>query len=201
MGDFSVLALRIKELRKSLNMTQKDFSAHVGCTAATLSAYENGSKSPSLEIIKSIAAKCNVSIDWLCGLSDKKTSSNIPHTLADIFEMLFLIQEYSDIRIYNHKDVVYIRNADNLLTNFGESTIHAMGFQPFDIDSFMEDWQKMYEMYQSEKIDEEVYALWKEKTLIKTMAYLPNGEKIRKDESRQGNPLMSILKPTAPPQE
>lgn len=198
MGDFSILALRIKELRKSLSMTQKDFSAHVGCTAATLSAYENGSKSPSLEIIKSIAEKCNVSIDWLCGLSEKKTSSNIPHTLADIFEMLFLIQEYSDIRIYNHEDVVYIRNSDNLLSSFRESTIHAMGFQPFNIDSFMEDWQKMYEMYQSEKIDEEVYALWKEKTLIKTMAYLPNGDKIKNDKPHQGNPLMSILKPEPP---
>lgn len=201
MGDFSTLALRIKELRKSLDMTQKDFSAYVGCTAATLSAYENGSKSPSLEIIKSIAEKCNVSIDWLCGLSDKKTSSNVPKTLADIFEMLFLIQENSDIQIYAHKDIVYIRNHDNLLTAFGESTIHVLGFQPFTIDSFMEDWQKMHDMYLSEKIDEEVYALWKEKTLKKAMAYLPDGKKIENDKPRQGNPLMSILKPDGSPQE
>lgn len=72
MGDFSILAIRIKELRNSMKITQKDFSAFVGCTAATLSAYENGSKSPSLEIIKGIAEKCNVSIDWLCGLSEQK---------------------------------------------------------------------------------------------------------------------------------
>ena len=65
MGDFSVLAVRIKELRTSMKMTQKEFSAFVGCTAATLSAYENGSKSPSLEIIKGVAEKCHVSIDWL----------------------------------------------------------------------------------------------------------------------------------------
>lgn len=64
MGDFSVLAVRIKELRKIMKMTQKEFSAFVGCTAATLSAYENGSKSPSLEIIKGIAEKCHISIDW-----------------------------------------------------------------------------------------------------------------------------------------
>jgi len=185
MGDFSALAVRIKKLRKSLQMTQKDFSSFVGCTAATLSAYENGSKSPSLEIVKNIAEKCNVSIDWLCGLSDKKTSSNIPKTLADIFEMLFLIQEYSDIRIYDHKDIVFIHDRDNVLTNFGESTIHAIGFQPFSIDSFMENWQKMYNMYLSEKIDEEVYSLWKEKTLKKAMAYLPNGSEIKDNEPPQ----------------
>ncbi len=51
MGDFSVLAVRIKELRKSVTMTQKEFSAFVGCTAATLSAYENGSKSPDRESV------------------------------------------------------------------------------------------------------------------------------------------------------
>lgn len=182
MGDFSILAIRIKELRSSSNMTQKEFAAFVGCTAATLSAYENGSKSPSLEIIKEIAEKCKVSIDWLCGLSDKKTSSNIPQTLADIFEMLFLIQEYSEVQIYDHEGIVHIRDCNNLLVDYSKSTIHAMGFQPFSIDSFMEDWQKMHEMYLSEKIDEEVYALWKEKTLKKTMAYLPNGSEIKEDE-------------------
>ena len=84
-----------------------------GNTLLTLSAYENGSKSPSLEIINGIAEKCNVSIDWLCGLSDRKTSSNIPQTLADIFEMLFLIQENSEIQIYANEDDVFIRNTDN----------------------------------------------------------------------------------------
>jgi len=70
MGDFKILAKRIKELRTSLKLTQKLFAEKVGCTAATLSAYENGSKSPSLEIVKNIAEKCNVSIDWLVGLSN-----------------------------------------------------------------------------------------------------------------------------------
>lgn len=179
MGDFSALALRIKELRSSMKMTQKEFSTFVGCTAATLSAYENGSKSPSLEIIKGIAEKCNVSIDWLCGLSDKKSISNIPQTLADIFEMLFLIQEYSEIQIYAHEDNVFIRNSDNEISFLEKSTIHEIGFQPYTIDSFMEDWQKMHDMYLSEKIDEEVYSLWKEKTLKKAMSYLPEGTPLK----------------------
>ena len=67
-----------------MNMTQKEFSAFVGCTAATLSAYENGSKSPSLEIIKGIAEKCNVSIDWLCGLSEKMNTSDEIKTYSDV---------------------------------------------------------------------------------------------------------------------
>lgn len=84
MGDFTILAIRIKELRSSMNMTQKEFSTFVGCTAATLSAYENGSKSPSLEIIKGIAEKCNVSIDWLCGLSEEKGGKPEIKTYRDV---------------------------------------------------------------------------------------------------------------------
>lgn len=179
MGDFSVLAVRIKELRTSMKMTQKEFSAFVGCTAATLSAYENGSKSPSLEIIKGIAEKCNVSIDWLCGLSDKKNISSIPQTLADIFEMLFLIQEYSEIQIYANEDNVLIRNCNNEVSRIERSVIHEIGFQPYTIDSFMEDWKKIHDMYLTKKIDEEVYALWKEKTLKKAMSYLPEGTPLK----------------------
>lgn len=179
MGDFTILAIRIKELRSSMKMTQKEFSTFVGCTAATLSAYENSSKSPSLEIIKGIAEKCNVSIDWLCGLSDKKSSSNIPQTLADIFEMLFLIQEYSDIQIYDHEGTVYTRNCNNEIVGADKSTIHAIGFQPYNIDEFINNWQKMLEALFSETIDIEIYALWKEKILRKTLSYLPNGDKIQ----------------------
>ena len=150
-----------------------------GNTLLTLSAYENGSKSPSLEIINGIAEKCNVSIDWLCGLSDRKTSSNIPQTLADIFEMLFLIQENSEIQIYANEDDVFIRNTDNEVCCIERSIIHEIGFQPYTIDSFMEDWQKMHDMYLSDKIDEEVCALWKEKTLKKAMSYLPDGTEVQ----------------------
>ena len=44
----------------------------VQSTAATISAYENATKNPSLEIVMNIAEKCNISIDWLSGLSDQK---------------------------------------------------------------------------------------------------------------------------------
>lgn len=93
MGDFSILANRIKELRRSVNMTQREFAKEAGFTAATLSAYENGSKSPSLEIIMEIAKRFDVSIDWLCGLSEQKSNKiNTFETYSDIINMLNQIQ-------------------------------------------------------------------------------------------------------------
>lgn len=107
MGNFSILAIRIKELRKSLKMTQKEFSEFVGCTAATLSAYENDSKSPSLEIIKGIAEKCNISIDWLCGLSDSMSNSDEYKTYKDLATALIDIDYYAGIVFSTDKDDKY----------------------------------------------------------------------------------------------
>lgn len=182
MGELDIFAIRIKQLRKSFKMTQQEFSKYIGIKQQTLSGYERGIMKPPLDIAKNIAEKCNISIDWLCGLSNKKTSSNIPQTLADIFEILFLVQEYSDIRIYSHKDIVYIRNCDNKIIGGEESTIHTIGFQPYTIDEFINDWQKMLDALLSETIDQEIYELWKEKTLKKTMSYLPDGSEIKNNE-------------------
>ncbi len=41
-----VFAERLRELRTRERASQKEFAARIGISAATLSAYENGSKSP-----------------------------------------------------------------------------------------------------------------------------------------------------------
>ena len=138
MGDFSILAIRIKELRSSMNMTQKEFSAFVGCPAATLSAYENGSKSPSLEIIKGIAEKCNVSIDWLCGLSEKMNTSDEIKTYSDVIK-LFVKSEYA---LKFHVTPLSIKMIDSVM------------------QCFFNDWSKTLPLYRDGTIDEKLYKLW-----------------------------------------
>lgn len=72
MGELEIFANRIKQLRNSLNMTQKDFSEYIGIKQQTLSGYERGIIKPPLDIAKNIAEKCCVSMDWLCGIKDQK---------------------------------------------------------------------------------------------------------------------------------
>ena len=72
-NDFITFSKRLRELRESLNMTQREFADYVGFTQATLSAYENSLKIPSLDIVMRIASKCKISIDWLCGFSNVKS--------------------------------------------------------------------------------------------------------------------------------
>ena len=60
----------------------------IGISSATLSAYETGVKNPSLAVLKNIAETCNVSIDWLCGLSDKESFSDNIKTYSDIIKII-----------------------------------------------------------------------------------------------------------------
>ena len=185
MGDMElqVFADRLKELRTENGLTQAQFVTGLGITASALSAYEKNLKNPSISVAKRIAEKYNVSIDWLCGLSEKKTNSNIPQTLADILTMLFLIDEYSDIQIYENDDIVECKNSDGRICSMENCKIHEIGFQPYTIDDIISDWDKMRGLYRSETIDKDVYLLWKEKTLEKAKKLSPSGSSICKVQS------------------
>jgi transcriptional regulator with XRE-family HTH domain len=183
MGDFSVLAVRIKELRKIMKMTQKEFSAFVGCTAATLSAYENGSKSPSLEIIKGIAEECHISIDWLCGLSDKMKNSNEPETYADIIDLLVKIEKSIYFRVGKEKITV----SDSVL------------------QYFLENWGKMLPLLHNGTIDDKLYKLWlDDKKKEYENVHLGNEDDIEEFLTLMeviGSPIISTKRTLEPPQE
>lgn len=47
-------------------MSQRELAEKIGVTAASLSAYERGTQTPSIEAIAAIADVFDVKIDWLC---------------------------------------------------------------------------------------------------------------------------------------
>ena len=61
------LGERIKEYRTSMKMTQADFACRLGVTGASVSAYENGTRLPSYDILIRIANILGVSTDSLLG--------------------------------------------------------------------------------------------------------------------------------------
>ncbi|OPZ92573.1 MAG: HTH-type transcriptional regulator Xre [Firmicutes bacterium ADurb.Bin419] len=69
---------RLKEIRKSKGLTQRQFAAAIGCNRATYNHYENGNRHPDVVMIKEICQKFNVSADYLLGLSATK---NVPLSL------------------------------------------------------------------------------------------------------------------------
>jgi len=61
---------KLKDLRKSHGLNQKQVAEKLGITSATVSAYELGKKYPSLDILIKICTIFDVSSDFLLGLSD-----------------------------------------------------------------------------------------------------------------------------------
>ena len=76
-GIKSSISDRIALLRTEvLKMNQKDFAELVGLSQSTLSQYEGGKMLPSIMTALTIAMKCNVSLDWLCGRDEIHLSIN-----------------------------------------------------------------------------------------------------------------------------
>ena len=165
MGDFSMLAYRIKNLRQSLGMTQREFAQKAGCTAATLSAYENGSKSPSLEIVKGIAETFGISNDWLCGLSERENGTNAPVTYSDVIFMLSEIDKSLGICIQEKTSYTDY--------NGFKTSGNGIIIQDYEMDRFLSDWAKYKRMYSANTIDHDIYTACMSKLYRESNKKLP----------------------------
>ncbi len=61
----------IKKLRSASNMTQGDLAERLRVTISSISAYENGTRMPSYDILIKIARLFSVTTDNLLGFSNK----------------------------------------------------------------------------------------------------------------------------------
>ena len=79
----------LRELLSSRGISQKWLSTEAKTTEATISRYLAGKNQPEINIVANIAQALNVSMDYLCGLSD----SSVPkEQLGE--EILLLIRAY-----------------------------------------------------------------------------------------------------------
>ena len=183
MGELDIFAIRIKQLRESLKMTQKEFSGHIGIKQQTLSGYERGLMKPPLDVAKGIAEKCHISIDWLCGLSDKMNTTDVIKTYSDVIK-LFVKSEYA---LKFHVTPLSIKMVDSVM------------------QCFFSDWSKTLPLYRDGTIDEKLYKLWIDDKLRE----YKNVRIGNKDDIEEfltlmevvGSPILSIPKPDDPPQE
>lgn len=84
MYNKDVLSKRMKELRQKKNLTQRQLAKMANTTPTSVSAYEKGQKTPSIEVLCNIANALETSVDWLCG---NKITKPI-YTYADVIKSL-----------------------------------------------------------------------------------------------------------------
>lgn len=63
---------RLKDLRKKRSLTQSQLGDKLNVTKASISGYENDTRSPDRETLVKIAEIFNVSTDYLLGRTDDK---------------------------------------------------------------------------------------------------------------------------------
>ena len=68
--------LRIRELRRAKDMTQSEVARQLGVSQASVSDWESGRKSPSLETFIRVGKVFGCSLDYLAGLSDTNIVAN-----------------------------------------------------------------------------------------------------------------------------
>ena len=61
---------KLKELRKELNLLQKQLASELGVTQACVGKWETGDREPSLDDLIKVAKYFSVSTDYMLGLED-----------------------------------------------------------------------------------------------------------------------------------
>ena len=140
---------RIKKLRNSLNITQAELAAELNTTQAALSAYERGDRTPSLEILITISKKYSVSIDWLCGLTEKIGSCI--ETYSDLYNTLFMIEKSVHISFQTIS-----REGVMMGSNWEPAPcveyLQSLYFDNPKIAAFLEEWEKMKTLHDNDTI-------------------------------------------------
>ena len=156
MGELEIFGLRLKQLREEMGLNQADFSKLIGSKQQTLSGYERGIMKPPLDVAKNIAKKCNVSLDWLCGLTDKQNYNDELKTYSDIIQFFIKLEDIIHIR-FETKNKDHIQNSCKVTISIANNVLY----------DFFSDWERVRGLEFDCIIDSELYDLWIENALKK----------------------------------
>lgn len=84
---------RIKEIRTSHNMTQKEFGSRLGMNQHSISAYEKGIRQPSNPMVLSICREFDINEEWLRYGCGEKLLANVKKGLSLLTKEYGLTQE------------------------------------------------------------------------------------------------------------
>lgn len=103
MVDFNEkLGSKIKKYRMSIKMTQAEFAERLGVTGASVSAYENGTRQPSFDVLVKIANILGTTTDNLLGRTKNEDKSVDVSKLTDgqirtVKEMVSTYARYNEM--------------------------------------------------------------------------------------------------------
>ena len=142
-----VFAERLKGRRVRIGLTQRDFAQKAKIAPGTLSAYERGHKTPTVEVALRIADGLGVSLEWLCGRrdADAKTTAS---TYGELIHSLDrIVRSGLPVRLAVDEEEATLTLRDETL-----SQLFAR-------------WAPIIELLHGGTIDAEMYEPWLEKQI------------------------------------
>ncbi|WP_131021062.1 helix-turn-helix domain-containing protein [Clostridioides difficile] len=110
---------RIANLRKELDINQKELATKVGITEASLSRYENNLREPKSEIIVRLAKALETSTDYLLGVNDNTKISkedkliienlSVSEKTKKLLEKIYSLEKEDREAIENRIDNAYLK--------------------------------------------------------------------------------------------
>lgn len=165
------IAERIKQLRKNLGLNQNDFCKKLSIKQSTLSSYENGTVSPSNEVLYSIAKQYHVSLDWLFGISDNIFTLS---SMGDIISFLLELNELNELRYeleINDKFFNDIESGDNrwytAIKFYGSEKDYLYNA---DMCQFLASLNETRESYESYFTPKDMFDIWKKQKIADSAA-------------------------------
>ncbi len=111
---------RLRELRKSKNITQSELAQKMNVAKTTIAAYEQGKNEPSMSMLIKIANYFNVSTDYLLGNSDGRIISDqeLYDRLGLTDEAICSLEHLSNLSKANEHNKKLLENVNALLSDF-----------------------------------------------------------------------------------
>lgn len=137
-------------LMRAKGITQKELAKAVGVTAATLSSYKNGTKSPTLPVAAAIAKELGVSLDWLCGMNTESELKTENVNYSDVIQLL--------VNLNNSVDTII----DSVEVYYGAHSIDTpcIRFNNLVLDHFLVEWKDVKNLLDKGTIGKNIYDPW-----------------------------------------
>lgn len=105
---------KLKEIRKSLNLSQEDMANQTGTTYRAYTSYERGDRKPSFEFLEKLALKFDVNLNWLIASKGELFISDTKEMKSDNINYKNI---YNNIKDDILSDVKNMLIKDGLLKN------------------------------------------------------------------------------------
>ena len=153
MGDIVIFGERLKQLRSSLNLSQREFAEKVGITASALSTYEKGQKNPSVLVAINIAKEFHVSLDWLCGL--KKQSNKFRPDFHVPFDLPAALSGLMYLIHYNLLSLPHTEEKEE----YGVISADILEVSDGDLNQFIHDTEQLKDLNANGAISDEILTI------------------------------------------